>query len=113
MLVYYFFIKIVFFFMLVRTLIKFEVMQDHWLFLGVLYTAGVAFISYVFIMSYQTPPWNIWFQRAGAAVGVSPWVAWLGATFLLSTFYFKLLTRFDEGVIFWTLLLLGTLVVLF
>ena len=46
-------------------------------------------------------------------MGVSPWVAWLGATFLLATTYFKLLAKFDEGVIFWTLLLLGILVALF
>jgi hypothetical protein len=44
---------------------------------------------------------------------VSPWVAWLGATFLLTTIYFKLMARFDEGVIFWTLLLLGFFVALF
>ena len=33
--------------------------------------------------------------------------AWLGETLVLSTFYFKLLARFDEGMIFWVLLLLG------
>jgi len=31
---YYFFIKIVFFFGLVRTQMKFDLMKDHWLFLA-------------------------------------------------------------------------------
>ena len=47
------------------------------------------------------------------ALGVSPWSAWVGETFVLSTLYFKLLARFDEGVIFWTLLLMGLLLVWF
>ncbi len=46
--------KAVFFFSLVRIQVKFDTMKDHWLFLGVLYTAGVAFLSYVFIMA---TPW--------------------------------------------------------
>jgi polyferredoxin len=48
-----------------------------------------------------------------AYVGVSPWLSWVGETFLLATFYFRLLERFDEGVVFWTLILLGLLVVWF
>ena len=113
MIVYYFFIKIVFFFSLVRSLIKFEPLQKHVLFLGILYTAGVAFISYVFLVSWQEIVWQSWQLRVARAAGVTPWVAWVGETFLLSTLYFRLICKFDEGVIFWTLLLLGFLVVLF
>jgi hypothetical protein len=112
--VYYYFIKITFFFSLVRAQIKSELLKDHFLFLGVLYTAAVAFLSYVFVVSWQkSPPWLPWQVHVAEMIGVSPWVAWLGETLLLSTFYFKLMARFDEGVIFWTLLLLGILVALF
>ena len=55
--------KAVFLFSLVRIQVKFDTMKDHWLFLGVLYTAGVAFLSYVFLMSWQEFPWPPW-QRA-------------------------------------------------
>ena len=50
---YYLVMKAVFFFSLVRIQIKFDTMKDHWLFLGRLYTAAVAFLSYVFLMSWQ------------------------------------------------------------
>jgi hypothetical protein len=110
---FYFFIKLFFFFSLVRIQVKFDMMKDHWLFLGILYTAGVAFLSFVFIESWQNLPWAPWQTRVAQRVGVSPWQAWVGETFLLSTFYFWLMAKFDEGVIFWTLLLLGVLVVLF
>jgi hypothetical protein len=110
---YYYFIKIIFFFSLVRAQIMSDLLREHFLFLGMLYTAAVAFLSYVFIVSWQNPHWAPWTIQAGSMLGVSPWVAWLGATFLLATTYFKLLAKFDEGVIFWTLLLLGILVALF
>ncbi len=106
-LTYFFFMKIVFFFSLVRSQVKFDTLKDHWLFLGILYTAGVAFLSFVFLVSWLDLPWGPWQRQVAEALGVSPWLAWLGETFLLSTLYFKLMAKFDEGVIFWTLLLLG------
>jgi len=116
--VYYYFIKIIFFFSIVRVLIKFEPMQKHWLFLGILYTLGVAFISYVFLVSWR--PDVAWTRQIELTVaqllGLSPrqgFRIWLGETLVLSTLYFKLICRFDEGVIFWTLLLLGIPLVLF
>jgi hypothetical protein len=111
--IYYFSIKLVFFYSLVRALVKFELLQDRVVFLGILYTAGVALLSFVFITSWQTVTWAAWALRVGQVLGVHPQVAWLGATLLLSTFYFWLLAKFDEGVLFWTLLLLGVFVVLF
>ena len=110
---YYLFMKAVFFYSLVRIQIKFETMQDHWLFLGILYTSGVAFLSYVFLLSWQAFPWADWQVRLAGNFGVSPWQAFLVETFLLSTLYFWLMSKFDEGVIFWTLLLLGVLLVWF
>jgi hypothetical protein len=109
----YFFIKFLYFFSLVRIQVKFDPMKDRPLFLGFLYTAGVAFLSFVFLVSWQPLNWAPWQNRVAQAVGVSPWLAWVGETFLLSTAYFWLMAKFDEGVIFWTLLLLGVLVVLF
>jgi hypothetical protein len=107
MAVYYMFMKAVFFFSLVRTLVKFETMKDHWLFLGVLYTGGVAFLSYVFLFSWQAFPWPDWQVRVAQNLGVAPWQAWLAEVLLAYTMYFRLMAKFDEGVIFWTLLLLG------
>jgi len=112
-LTYYFFIKIVFFYALVRAQIKSDLIKEHYLFLSILYTAAVAFLSFVFLVSWldlPSPPWQV---RVAASLGVSPWQAWLGETFLLSTLYFWLMSKFDEGVIFWTLLLLGIVVVWF
>lgn len=97
----YLFLKFVFLYSLVRTQIKFEPMKDHWLFLGVLYAAGIAFLSYVFLLSYQTAP------------DFRAWQIWLGKSFGLAALYFWLLAKFDEGVVFWTLLLLGLLLVWF
>ena len=113
---YYFFIKIIFFFSLVRAQIKSDLMKDHFLFLGVLYTAAVAFLSYAFLVSWQGQdivPGRVLEARLSLIVGLTQWQVWLGETLLLSTLYFKLMAKFDEGVIFWTLLLLGILVALF
>jgi hypothetical protein len=76
-------------------------MKDHYVFLGVVYTLGIAFLSYVFLLSYQPAP------------DYRAWQIWLAKTLVLATLYFWLMAKFDEGVIFWTLLLLGILLVWF
>jgi hypothetical protein len=110
---YYLVMKAAFFFSLVRIQVKFDTMKDHWLFLGILYTAGVAFLSYVFLMSWQEFPWPPWQLALAGRIGISPYQAFLAETLCLSTVYFWLMAKFDEGVIFWTLLLLGILLVWF
>jgi len=60
-----------------------------------------------FLFSWAEFPWPSWQVRVAQNFGVSPWQAWLGETLLLYTLYFWLMAKFDEGVIFWTLLLLG------
>jgi hypothetical protein len=110
---YYLFLKAVFFFSLVRTQVKFDTMKDHWLFLGILYTAGVAFLSYVFLFGWQKFQWAEWQLRVARNFGIAPEHAFVAETLIVSTLYFRLLAKFDEGVIFWTLLLLGLLVVWF
>jgi hypothetical protein len=94
-LIYYYVIKAIFLFSLVKIQVQFETMKSHWLFLGILYTSGIAFLSWVFIMAPQDFP------------DYRAWQIWLAKFFGLSTLYFYLLQRFDEGVIFWTVLLLG------
>ena len=110
---YYLAMKAFFFFSLVRIQVRFDTMKDHWLFLGVLYTSGVAFLSYVFLFSWQDFNWANWQLGLAAQIGISPYQVFLVETLLLSTLYFWLMAKFDEGVIFWTLLLLGILVVWF
>lgn len=111
--IYYFAIKLIFFFGIVRSLVKFDTLAKHFLFLGILYTAGVALFSYVFIVAMQGYAGRSWERRMSATVGLSPWLCWLIETLVLSTFYFKMLGRFDEGVAFWVLLLLGIPLVFF
>ena len=111
--IYYLGMKLAFFYSLVRLQVKFDTLKDHWLFLGILYTAGVAFLSYVFLFSWEDFPWPDWQVRVARNFGVSPWLAWMGETLVLYTLYFRLMAKFDEGVIFWTLLLLGIPLVLF
>ena len=112
---YYFFIKITFFFALVRAQVKYDLVKDHYLFLGILYTAGVAFLSLAFLVSWegQDFPQRALEFRVSQALGITPWRAWLVETLVLSTIYFKLMAKFDDGVIFWTLLLLGIFVAIF
>lgn len=95
---YYIAIKAAFFFGLVHSFVKFENLQKYWLPIALLYTAGVAGLSWV------------WFVATGQ-VQSGPWQAWVVQTAVISVIYFRLLSWFDEGVLFWTLLLLGLLVV--
>jgi hypothetical protein len=113
--VYYFFIKIVFFFALVRAQIKSDLLREHYLFLAIVYTAAVTFLSWIFIVgpgNEHVPlrPPEILLSRL---TGLTEWRVWLGETLVLSVVYFKLMAKFDEGVIFWTLLLLGIPLALF
>ena len=104
----YFFLKFMIFFAIVKAMVKFETLGNHFLFLGILYTSIVAFISYVFIVTTRPDAFRAqWIMRINQMSGLSPWLIWLAATFLLTTLYFKLLSKFDEGAIFWILLVAG------
>jgi hypothetical protein len=111
----YFFLKFMIFFAIVKALVKFETLGNHFLFLGVLYTSIVALISYVFVVSTNPNAFNAdWLRQAKQITGgLSPWLIWLGATLVLSTIYFKALSKFDEGIIFWILLIVGIPLALF
>ncbi|MGP0069457.1 MAG: hypothetical protein ACLQGP_38405 [Isosphaeraceae bacterium] len=112
---FYFFIKIVFFYSLVRAQIKSDLIKDNWLFLGIFYTGAVAFLSFALIKSWQDLDWARWAWQIRLArnLGITNYQCWLGQTLALSTVYFRLMAKFDEGVIFWTLLLLGLPVAMF
>ncbi len=112
---YYYLIKITFFYALVRAQFRYDLIKDHYLFLGILYTACVAFLSLCFLVSWagQDFPQRALEFRVSQTLGITLWQAWLIETLILSTIYFKLMARFDEGVIFWTLLLLGIFVAIF
>jgi hypothetical protein len=99
---YYFGLKIAFFFGLVRCFARFDVLHKYVVFLAALYTAGVAFLSWVFLISPGM--WRPTQQQ---------WGIWLAVTFAITLVYFKLLDRFDEGFLFWILLALGCVVVLY
>ncbi len=100
--VYYIGLKAVFFYGLVHSYVKFEPLQKHWIFMSVLYTAGAAFLSYVFLMAPGL-----------LQVTWQDWGIWLGKSAILVAVYFKLLARFDEGILFWLLLVAGAYVVYF
>lgn len=119
-LVYYFGLKIAFFLSILKAYTKFEPLEKHWLFLAGLYTAGVAFISWVFLIAPQQPPveWRYWEHMLVAkllggehatmfVIGWRAWQLWLVETFVLMATYLKLLSRFEDGTAFWVILILG------
>jgi hypothetical protein len=58
----------------------------------VLYTALLALLSYVFLLSqFAQPDYRLWLY-------------WLGANLVLVWVYFRLLIRFEEGALFWVIL---------
>jgi hypothetical protein len=81
----YLFIKFLFFYGLVRSQVRFDALKDHWLFVGLLYSAGIAFLSFVFIASWQLISWAPWQIRVARMLGVSPWLAWVGESFVLAS----------------------------
>jgi hypothetical protein len=123
---YYFGLKIAFFLSVLRAYLKFEPLEKHGLFLAGLYTAGIAFISWVFLVAPQQPPveWRAWEHMLVArllggehatipVIGWRAWQIWLVETFVLMAVYFKLLSRFDEGTAFWVVLIIGLGMILF
>jgi hypothetical protein len=54
----------------------------------------------------------VWLVAPGR-VQTRPWQIWLAETAVIAVIYFKLLERFDEGFMFWTLIVAGLAVVYF
>ncbi len=113
MVLYYFAIKGMFFFSLVRAQVKSEALSKHYIFLGFIYSLAVAFLSVTLLLSWLEDNWAMWQIQLASMLRISPWLAWIGQTFLISSFYFWLLSRFDEGIAFVILVILGIAIVLF
>jgi hypothetical protein len=122
--IYYFAIKAAFFLGMLRSFLKSEPLQKHPNFLAFLYTAGLTFLSWAFLVSPQEVViWRDWEmklavrllppgQTVPALLGWRAWQIWLVATWFLTALYYRLLTQFDEGGIFWLILLGGALFLL-
>ena len=74
-----------------------EAFQRHWIFFSGLYTAGIAALSWVFVLSINP------------AIASEVWKHWLLKTFLVAAIFFKLLAKFDEGCLFWAVFSAGLL----
>lgn len=121
MLLYYFALKTLFLLALVKSLTQFEQLQKRGTFLAGLYTAALAFLSWVFILApnKENPGWRSLEIELGRMVGLfsvkdpwpvqvqRAWLLWLGESFSLTSIYFGLMARFDEGALFWIILLGG------
>ncbi|MFM7250902.1 MAG: hypothetical protein ACKO5R_13460 [Planctomycetaceae bacterium] len=95
-------LKVFLFFSLALALIKAEPLRQQTFFLALLYTLGVAFLSYVFLIAPGVQAfWANWRQ----------WQIWLGITFALAFVYFRLLAWTEESVFFWLVISAGFLVV--
>lgn len=78
-----------------RAIAMYEDFQKHWIFFSLLYTAGVGALSWVFVLSMNPQ------------IPDEAWQHWLVKTFLVAAIYFKLLSRFDQGIMFWLIFPLG------
>lgn len=121
MALYYFGLKTAFLLALVKAFTASEPLRDRWKFLGGLYTAALAFLSWVFIIApnANNPGWRDLEIFLGRTIGLfsakdpwavqvqRAWLLWLVESFGLSSLYFGLLNRFDSGMIFWVILLGG------
>lgn len=122
-------LKIVLFMSILRAFIKFEPLQKYAIFLAVLYTAIVAGLSWVFFIApqvslHRTLEWRGWEMRlvvlllpksqwSAASIGWRAWQLWLVETFLLMVVYLRLLAKFEDGTIYWVILIAGLGLILF
>lgn len=93
--IFYFGLKALLLLTLARAYVVYEPLQRHWLFLSLLYTGGVAALNWALYLPLH--PWR----------SENEWQLWLVKTFVLVVVYFKLLSKFDSGFLFWILLLGG------
>lgn len=104
-LVIYYGMKIFLFLSLLGALMKSELMREQTLGLSVIYSFGVGFLSYIFLVGPNAD--------AATPEDWQNWGIWLGATFVLSWLYFKSLTWCEESKLFWVVVALGAAVVWF
>lgn len=91
-------------FTLAGALIRVEPLREQTFVFSLLYTAGVAFLSWVFLIAPATRNfWPSW--RA--------WQVWLAVTCVLSFVWFRALAWLEEKTLFWLVLFLGFPLVLY
>lgn len=117
-------IKAAFLIVLLKPFFKSEALQSRPLLMAGIYTAGIAFLSWLLLVEPQdVVMWRSWemqlakrvlpaSQTGPALLGWRAWQLWLVGTLGLSWLYYWLLDRFDMGMLFW-LILFGGLVLLF
>lgn len=101
MIIYFLGLKIAFLLGLVKSFTQFDQLARHFYFIALLYVAGIAGLSWVFLMAPV--------QRTADQA----WAIWLVKTFVIALVYFKLLDRFDEGSLFWIILVAGFLFLIY
>src|SRR5262245_26935724 len=94
---YYYGLKAILLLGIARAYALSEPLQKSWLFISLMYTAMLAVLSWVFILNMHP--------------GIPPqaWHLWLLKSFLLVVAYFKLLSWFDSGLLFWIIFFGGWL----
>ena len=97
MLVIYYSLKGFYLLSLARSYVVFDALQKQWLVFPILYTIGLALLSWVFILGMNP------------GIPTDVWKIWLAKSFGLAVLYFKLLKTFDSGLLFWIVLLGGWL----
>jgi hypothetical protein len=97
MLVLYYALKGFFLLSLARTFVVFDAFQKQWLIFPIVYAVGLGLLSWVFILGMNP------------GIPTDDWKIWLAKSFGLAVVYFKLLSKFEEGLLFWIILLGGWL----
>lgn len=126
---FYLALKLGLFMSLLRAFVKSEALQKHNFALAGIYTVVLAGLSWVFFIAPQLGPqqvvvWRNWEMRlvtlllpksesAPQVIGWRAWQLWLVVTFVLMAIYYRLLAKFDEGMLFWVILVLGLGMILF
>jgi hypothetical protein len=84
---------------LVGALMRTDALRQQTLGLSLIYTVGLGFLSYTFLIGPSM-------ADLGPA-GWRNWQIWLGGSFALSLLYFKSLIWFEESRFFWIVVALG------
>jgi hypothetical protein len=92
--IYYYAMKIFLLASIVRSLVMFEPLRKHWLFLSIAYTGLLFGLCWIFFN------WQQGFTQERLQ-------QWAIGNLILSAIYFKLLGKFDEGILFWLILIGG------
>jgi hypothetical protein len=97
MLAVYYGLKGFFLLSLARSYVVYDALQKQWLIFPIFYTAGLALLSWVFILGMNP------------GIPADAWKIWLAKSFVLVVIYFKLLSKFEDGFLFWIIFFGGWL----